>query len=194
MRLRIFSSVLLSACVIATYAACGSDDGSSNFTPPGQDGGGPGDESNVIVNNDAAPFTIQIKPQDPTINFPAQPNQAFQAFATGSTTPVAAAWSADNALIGTIDQAGLFTPAGIIGGVTNVNATVGKASASTTVTVNLSMSENPGNVDATTQGKLKAGGNADAKFRWLYPYDQTIFPRGIDGPVMQFDGAVPDAA
>ena len=194
MRHRLLLSTLVGAFAVSTYAACGTEDQPTTFPGQGLDGGGPGDETTIIVNNDATPFTLQIKPPDPVINFPAQPNQAFQAFATGSTAPVLSTWSADNALIGTIDQTGLFTPAGIIGGVTNVNASVGKASASTTVTVNLAMTENPGNVDATTQGKLKAGGTADSAFRWLYPYDQTVFPRGIDGPVMQFDGAVPDAA
>ncbi len=189
---RVLVAALAGAVAMGLYSACGSDDGSSPFPPTGLDGGTT-DESNPFVTNDAAPVILEIKPPNPVINFPAQPNQAFQAFVTGSTTPIPAAWSVDNALIGTIDNGGLFTPAGIIGGVTNVNATAGKASASTTVTVNLLLSENPGNVDATTQGKLKAGGKADSAFRWLYPYDQTIFPRGIDGPKMQFDGAAPDA-
>jgi hypothetical protein len=52
---------------------------------------------------------------------------------------------------------------------------------------------NPGNVDPTTQGKLKAGGTADPAFAWLYPYDQTVFPRGLLPPTLQFAGADPTA-
>ena len=55
------------------------------------------------------------------------------------------------------------------------------------------INENPGNVDSTTKGELDAGGNADAAFAWLYPYDATVFPRGLSAPTMQFGGANPDA-
>jgi hypothetical protein len=53
--------------------------------------------------------------------------------------------------------------------------------------------ENPGNVPADVQQKLAAGGNADPQFRWLYPYDATVFPRGLLPPTLQFDGAAVDA-
>ncbi len=53
--------------------------------------------------------------------------------------------------------------------------------------------ENPGNVDPTTKGLLDAGGSADASFKWLYPYDQTVFPRGLIPPTLQFGGGAPDA-
>jgi hypothetical protein len=53
--------------------------------------------------------------------------------------------------------------------------------------------ENPGGVDTGTQGQLGAGGSADATFAWLYPYDQTVFPRGLIPPTMQFAGVPADA-
>ena len=53
--------------------------------------------------------------------------------------------------------------------------------------------ENPGGVDAGTQGLLDGGGAADPGFRWLYPYDATVFPRGLLPPTLQFDGAAVDA-
>ena len=53
--------------------------------------------------------------------------------------------------------------------------------------------ENPGAIDPGTQGQLKAGGNADAMFKWLYPYDRTVFPRGLLPPALQFDGVAADA-
>jgi len=36
--------------------------------------------------------------------------------------------------------------------------------------------------------KLKNGGNADNAYKWLYPYNKTIFPRGLPPAVLQFDG------
>ncbi len=56
------------------------------------------------------------------------------------------------------------------------------------------IAENPGKVDASTQSKLQAGGAGDAAFKWLYPYDNTVFPRGLMSPTLQFAGAAPDAA
>lgn len=54
--------------------------------------------------------------------------------------------------------------------------------------------DNPGNVDPQTQAKLKAGGNADTSFKWLYPYDATVFPRGLLPPTLQLSGAGWDAS
>ncbi len=53
--------------------------------------------------------------------------------------------------------------------------------------------ENPGNVPPNVQGQLDGGGNADATFKWLYPYDKTVFPRGLLPPLLQFGGNPPDA-
>ncbi len=55
------------------------------------------------------------------------------------------------------------------------------------------ISENPGGVDMGTQGALGGGGTADSQFAWLYPYDQTVFPRGLLPPTMQFGGTAADA-
>ena len=54
--------------------------------------------------------------------------------------------------------------------------------------------DNPGNVDPGTQGMLKGGGKADPGFAWQYPYDGTVFPRGLLPPTLQFGGGAPDAA
>jgi len=55
------------------------------------------------------------------------------------------------------------------------------------------INENPGGVDMGTQGQLGGGGTADSAFAWLYPYDQTVFPRGLIPPTMQFAGVPADA-
>ena len=40
--------------------------------------------------------------------------------------------------------------------------------------------------------RLKAGGPTGA-MRWLYPYEGTIFPRGLRAPLLMWEGEVPDA-
>ncbi len=41
-------------------------------------------------------------------------------------------------------------------------------------------------VAAGTVTSLQAGGAVDSAMKWLYPYDQTVFPGGIIGPVLQW--------
>jgi hypothetical protein len=53
--------------------------------------------------------------------------------------------------------------------------------------------DNAGNVSSSTQGQLQAGGTGDANFKFLYPYDETVFPRGLIPPTMQFGGVAPNA-
>lgn len=56
-----------------------------------------------------------------------------------------------------------------------------------------SIKENPGGVSPGLQTSLENGGNADPALRFLYPYDRTIFPRGLLPPLIQFDGGAPEA-
>lgn len=51
---------------------------------------------------------------------------------------------------------------------------------------------NPGGLSAAQVGQLKAGGKADG-LRVLYPYDGTVFPRGLTAPMLMWDGGGADA-
>ena len=55
------------------------------------------------------------------------------------------------------------------------------------------LTENPGNVDPGTIGQLGGGGTGDPAFKFLYPYDATVFPRGLLPPTLQLAGTKPDA-
>ena len=136
---------------------------------------------------------LDVKPKDPVIDYPTATSQQFQAFVSGGSAPIVANWAIDNGPLGSIDGTGLFKASGNLGGTGTVTATSGKASGSTSVSVILHMQENPGNVSAGDQAKLLGGGNADAGFKWMYPYDQTVFPRGLTAPVLQFAGTAPSA-
>jgi hypothetical protein len=56
------------------------------------------------------------------------------------------------------------------------------------------IADNPGGLDPQTQKQLQLGGSADSTFKWLYPYDRTVFPRALLSPTMQFGGTAADAA
>ena len=50
---------------------------------------------------------------------------------------------------------------------------------------------NPAGLDAQAVASLTAGGTASAA-RWLYPYEGTVFPRGMLAPTLMWDGVQGD--
>jgi hypothetical protein len=187
----------------AAGLACGSGGGFNGFNGPDGSADGrsttdsmrlPSDDAGKLHSGDgSATGALTIKPQNPTLTVTvpgAAGTQLFQAFLNG--TPGVAAWSIDNPSIGTINNGGNFVASGTAGGTTVVTAQAGSAKATTTLTVNLDITANTGMVPASVQTQLKAGGPADPTFVWLYPYNNTIFPRGLTGPVLQFGGTAPD--
>jgi hypothetical protein len=190
----LLSATLVGAlATMAIYAAgCGSG---GDDTPGDPDGSTNGDAWDPFQNGDGSntTTTLDVQPKNPTLNYPSATKQQFQAFVNGSPNPIPATWSVDQGALGVIDPSGLFTASGNLGGVGTITATSGKASGSTKVTVILHVAENPGNVSASDQTKLKTGGNGDAGFVWLYPYDGTVFPRGLAAPVLQLGGTAATA-
>ena len=179
----------------AWAAGCGSDR-NPGFDPNALDdneGGGPLLGGNPPDGSTKTALTIT--PPNPVLTVTAGGTavQQFKATPPGSASEVSATWSVDNVAIGTIDNAGLFKASGTAGGQAAILAQAGNLEGTTTVTVKLSMTENPGNIDAATQTKLQAGGTGDPSFAWLYPYDATVFPRGLLPPKLQFAGQAPTA-
>ena len=129
--------------------------------------------------------TLEVTGPGATIKF------TVKDVATGEL--VQAGWSLDNSDAGTISAEGLFAASGYVGGVTRIVATVNGKIGTTSVTMNLKRSENLANIAAPVQDQLRTGGAQDAAFKWLYPYDRTVFPRGLMAPTLQFGGANADA-
>ena len=187
-------STLALVCALAMAClhgvACGTSvpDGGASDLDAGGLGQGPtlgrGDASQALVIAPAAPV-LDVSGAGVTL--------AFHAFASGASNPSPAVWSTDAPSIGTIDANGVFTASGLAGGAVLVRATVGALSATTTLHVRLVLTDNPGNVDPGTRGALEGGGAADPSLRWLYPYDHTVWPRGLTSPTLQLGGADPSA-
>ena len=53
-------------------------------------------------------------------------------------------------------------------------------------TMPVNIDECPGTLPASTVSALQAGGAVDPAMKWLYPYDQTVFPGGLIAPVLQW--------
>jgi len=91
-------------------------------------------------------------------------------------------WSVDDTRIGSIGADGVFHANGYVGGKVTVTAATPTGMASLTITVNVDITENPAAVSDGDKGLLTTGGTSDPAFKWLYPYDKTVFPRGLTAP------------
>ena len=139
----------------------------------------------------------------------------FRAIAPGGNA-VTATWSIDRGELGSLNvSTGIFTPRGSYAGVGTVTAIYGNTTATTTLTIRLHMVQNggaagldggvgeagaggyggvggegPGGpVDTATQTRLRGAAQSPAsaaEFGLLYPYDKTVWPRGILPPLVQW--------
>lgn len=158
---------------------------------------------------------ISITPADAVITVQsgqAIPTIGYQAKYAGSAIDVK--WSTSREELGTIDATtGVYTPKGTLGGVAKITAFYRGLQVTTTVTVKLAVTQN-GDPNGATPGSPLDGGaggyggvggegpgraatgpevtalngtpSALSGLDWLYPYDSTVFPRGILSPLMQW--------
>lgn len=201
-RLENWSFLLATTLAVASLAAaCGGDngDGATTGGTPGGAGGGGGSAgeggSLFTTGSGTVNDTLTVSPQDAVLDVDGAP-ATLQLTATlnDGSTPGNLIWEVDDVVIGTISDGGAFLSGGMVAGVATVTARSGMLTASTTVTVRAHIQQNPGGVSQDDQLILLGGGDADASFRWLYPYDQTVFPRGLRAPELQFGGAPADAS
>lgn len=169
-------------------SAAGGDDSdatsSIGVTVGSGSGGGAGGE----------PGTLAIEPAGATLDLDGSPaTQDFVAVDQAGDEPANVVWRNQPDLAGYIDQEGVFHASGWTAGVTTLHAEVGALEAETDFTLRVAVVENPGLITQDDQDLLRAGGDADAALRWLYPYDRTIFPRGLPGPELQLGGTGADA-
>ncbi|MGZ3430031.1 MAG: hypothetical protein ACXVCV_25445, partial [Polyangia bacterium] len=137
----------------------------------------------------------------------------LQYSATVNSASVSPAWTIDRGEIGSIDvSTGLFTAAGTLGGKATISASYLGRKASTSVTVKLQQTQNGdpgfpggtagpggyGGVGGAGPGGPASGGQtgvlggtatADATVKLLYPYDGTVWPRGLLAPLLQWNPA-----
>ncbi|MDB4945764.1 MAG: hypothetical protein JWP97_5298 [Labilithrix sp.] len=186
----------------------GEVDGSIDPNGNGSSSGSLGDGA---VDPDAA--LLALAPLDPVVTFttgmPA-PTVKFTATSAGSGGSVPATFSIDRGELGSIDlSTGLFTASGNVGGKAKITATWNGRTATTSVTVKIKASDNGlvgvdaggggaggnggvggegygGAVDPATKAVLAGTRVADPGLTFLYPYDKTVWPRGVLAPLLQW--------
>ena len=95
-------------------------------------------------------------------------------------------WTTDDTKVGSVGADGTFHANGYVGGEVNISLLVGSGQIKTKLTVDVDIIENPATLAEADQTALKAGGAADPAFKFLYPFDGTVFPRGLPPPALQF--------
>ncbi|HEY3234053.1 MAG TPA: hypothetical protein VGJ84_05025, partial [Polyangiaceae bacterium] len=172
----------------SSYDSSGFDTGTSSNT------GGMLNITPIVVGIDGSVLKIACDPGTLAVSGTPKTAQCYVELPDGShATDVV--WNTDDTRVGSIGQDGIFRANGFVGGVVKVTGTVaGNTRATIEVTVDVSIQSNVGGVSAADIGKLIAGGSSDAQFKWLYPYDMTVFPRGLQAPELQFAGACADAS
>ena len=208
MRTRYAVTAALVASVSAV--ACGSGGSGSTFKPPGADSGAAdtgtmdssvfgddGGDSSFISNRTVT--GLSITPGSVTIQSldGAASTQQFSAvakYSDGTSSPITgASWSRDNPQVGAIAGSGLYTANGSQGGIVDVTATYQGQKAAAKLIVQLKVQQNPGNVAGNVQTSLQGATTADTTITWAYPYDGTVFPRGVvEAPLMWLKGGATD--
>ncbi|MCA9595726.1 MAG: PD40 domain-containing protein [Myxococcales bacterium] len=210
MRSKSRALVLASAVVLVFAHACGGDEGgvaggsgASSGTGGGAgsdsgSGGSAGDAGPIIDSSTPQVESLTIEPASVTIdvtNGSSTPValKAIAHYAGGTTAPVQADWSFDRVDLGIVSGSGSLSAHGTKGGTGTVTATVGSQSATAGATINLHFDDNSANLSQADQDKFKTP-DANPSGTFLYPYDETVFARGILPPeLMWSDGAAGDA-
>ncbi len=155
--------------------------------------------------------TLAITPVAPTVTvIEGQTPPTVQFMANVDGQPVTPTWAIDRGEIGSISAAGLFTTPGTIGGQATISALYGGEKTTTLVTVQLQHvdvgdpaygmtadagaggyggvgGDGPGGPASSTQQQtLNGTPTVDATVTLLYPYDQTVWPRGLLPPLLQW--------
>ena len=162
---------------------------------------------------DPSAQAFTITPLDPVVTYTSglpAPTMQFKAIAP-SGVELPASFTIDRGEIGSVAlTSGLFTASGTVGGKAKITATRNGKTASTSITVKLEVTDN-GLVVADAGADGGAGGNggvggegpgsavspavlavlqgapvADTGLSFLYPYDKTVWPRGILAPLVQW--------
>ncbi len=188
----------------AAFAACGG--GSSSPAGPTPDagadagddasldtsGGDTGDDSGFVDHGNAV--SLAVTPplaMIDVLNGTSAPIafHAIVTYADMTTAPVSATWSVDRPDLGALDASGQLTASGTVGGEAIVTAKVAGLTATAKADVKLRFDQDGAGVALSTADKTKFDApDATASGTMLYPYDKTVFPRGLLPPEIMWSG------
>ncbi|MBX3191865.1 MAG: hypothetical protein KF819_33045 [Labilithrix sp.] len=195
MNRRVSLTYVLIACtaLITVLLACGSERSweDENAPPAGSSGDNPGigfgGGDRKVVSLTVDPPTASLVVESGAVM--TQPFKAIAKYSDNTTSDVtnATQWIATSLQVGNIASTGLYSTTGSIGGDVKITGTFQGQKASAALRVKLHLLENPAGADAATIAALKAATTKDSAIQWAYPYDGTVFPRGLHAPLLMWN-------
>jgi hypothetical protein len=184
------------AALVALAMACSKDEGSTFCTSASCGADASLGDGNVpgFGADHGAPESLAIAPSNPTLEITNLQNLANQqltaqlTFADGTNATIPASWTIDRIDIASIGAGtGLVQPTGAVFGRATVTAQAQGLKATTTVTVTAKATVNLDNVPPADATKLAGATAIDPAITALdYPYDGTVFPRGLLAPELMW--------
>jgi hypothetical protein len=188
----------LTACAIGACNGSGGAGDESAGHRAAADGGAPDDatyDSGNSLIGTAKLTSITLDPPAATIESlnGAAVSQAFKATAhfddgTSAVLGSNVAWTASDPQVGVMGAMGAYAASGSIGGVVVVNAAYEGKTGTATLTVRLHLQDNGESVAGAVQTALQGATTLDGSIVWAYPYDGTVWPRGLLPPTFQWNG------
>ena len=192
----------LGALLVAAVAvpvgitSCAQTTDNSFTSATGNPGPGAGGSGGAGSSGDTTGGTLFDAGADPLVMVsPVSPILKVEVPLTGETVPFSclnlatqepvpgATWSLSVPDYGTISASGVFTPNGLRVGDVNVTCQAGTASASTKLKILIHGMDNAGGLTPQQIDTLRGPpGGSDTGWEFMYPYDRTVFPRGILAP------------
>lgn len=183
--------------------ACGGDEGGGVANNAGgavgsggsgaSGGSGSGGDASLVFDGPQGEIeSLAVEPSSATIEVlngvstPAQ-FKAVGKLKSGGTTAVSASWSFDRLDLAVISPAGSLKAHGSKAGSGTVTATFGTLTATAPVVVNLKFEDDALSLPQSEKDKFKTP-DANPSGTLLYPYDKTVFARGILAPELMWSG------
>jgi len=187
-------ALLLAGGLPVACSGAGSTGGSTNSGAGGAGGvtntGGAGVGGDIFVGvggNNSGP--LQIVPASAVIDVVNGSSMPVDFDAELGGTKVNASWVVDLSSVAGVDKDGIVTATGALGGEVVVKATYNGQTVSAKVTVNLKKQLNPAGVSPADQGTLKGAAGSDPSVVWAYPYNKTVFPKGLLSPELMWNNS-----
>jgi hypothetical protein len=178
-------------------AACGSDRVNNGFDD-GQDSGVASGDEGGILGNPAQKTITSLTVDPPTAaltveNGGAAQTKQFKAIAhyadnTSAEIGGGVTWTATNLQVGNVGSTGVYTTSGTIGGAVTITASFQGQKGTATLGVKLHVLDNAAMAPANVITALTGASVKDAAIQWAYPYDGTVFPRGLNSPKLMWNG------
>lgn len=181
----------IAGVLVGTVIACSG--GRDDAPPPGDVGSDSGADSPSVVNSDIDSLIITPATASLVVNDGAPaPTAVFKTqvkLKNGTVQDVSGAnFGTQTPELGSIDATGTFKPSGNLGGVATIVARLGDKQAKAQASIQIVVRKNDAMLAQADQDLLRGATTADQSTQWAYPYDATVFPRGVGAPLMMWFG------